>query len=59
MNNSEIEMMADMHILEGLGYLRSKNIKRAGKCFNEAKLYQVSRKNELQMLMETYLNKMV
>ncbi len=52
-------MMADMHILEGLGHLRSKNIKRAGKCFNEAKLYQVSRKNELQMLMETYLNKMV
>ena len=33
--------------------------KRAGKCFNEAKLYQVSRKNELRILMETYLNKMV
>ena len=53
LNNSTIEMLADMHVLQGLSYLRSKNIKRAGRCFNEAKLYQVSRKTELQMLVES------
>lgn len=46
-------MLADMHVVQGLSYLRSQNMKRAGRCFNEAKLYQVSRKTELQMLVES------
>ena len=55
MNNSEIEMLADIHIIEGLCHLRTGNAKKAGRCFEEARNYKVTQKREITVLNESML----
>lgn len=45
MNNSEIEMLSDMYVIQGLGNLRIDNIKRACKCFEESRQFKVEKKS--------------
>lgn len=36
-SNSELEMLGELHLIEGLSNLRINNLKRAGICFEEAR----------------------
>jgi hypothetical protein len=46
-------MMSDMLVVQGLCNLRTQNVKKAGHCFEEARLYKGPRKTELVTLMES------
>jgi hypothetical protein len=49
--NRDKEMLADMHNVQGLCYLRSnQNIRKAGRCFEDAKAFKVERRSELMIL---------
>ena len=50
MSDNEIEMLADMHVVQGLANLRLLHLKRAGRCFDEAKAFKVPRKSEMMIL---------
>jgi hypothetical protein len=46
-------MLADMHVVQGLANLRLLNIKRAGRCFDEAKAFKVPRKSQMLILIQS------
>jgi hypothetical protein len=50
LSDNEIEMLADMHVVSGLANLRLLKIKKAGRCFDEAKAYTVPRKSDMLIL---------
>lgn len=47
------EMISDMYKIQGLCYLRSKELKKAGKCFEEAGYYTVKRNKALSILFKS------
>jgi hypothetical protein len=53
LTDNEIEMLADMHVVQGLSNLRLLHLKRAGRCFDEAKAYIVPRKSEMLILVQS------
>ena len=42
-----------MHVVQGLANLRLLNIKRAGRCFDEAKAFKVPRKSQMLILIQS------
>lgn len=53
LSDNEIEMLADMHVVQGLANLRLMNIKRAGRCFDDAKAFKVPRKSQMLILVQS------
>ena len=53
MSNNEIEMLADMNVIQGLCCMRMQNLKKAGRCFDEARNYKVQRKSEMYILLQS------
>jgi len=39
-----------MHVVQGLANLRLLNVKRAGRCFDEAKSFKIPRKSQMLIL---------
>ncbi len=47
LSDGEIEMLADMHVVQGLANLRLLHYKRAGRCFDDARAFKVPRKSSM------------